>query len=164
MIMQYAGSTVDATDYQLPSMVTAYANGSNSITALLGAATSPADLPTIPCSASITNPHPIADMLIMCVFGAWLQGNSTFVRIYPNITGALAQVPHTPGGDQGWGAWPGRGGTTIGRHGAEAPYNLPPGTTTFTLQAMRDSVSFTPTVQFATIRLVPLRYAMPKGS
>ncbi|MGD2042026.1 MAG: hypothetical protein PVJ28_00130 [Acidimicrobiia bacterium] len=151
-----AGAKVVAADFDLPDPETAYGNGTNVITA-----TSFTDLPTTSCIAAVTNPHPTANMLCMVTYGAWTtSATSSAQRLCPRVSGAVTIAAGIGGGGPiGWGEVI-RTDTDdgYGTKSATVSYELPPGTSTFTLQAYREAASGTHQVNYATLRLVPLRY------
>lgn len=151
-----AGAKLDATDFDLPDVVTGYGNGTNTITA-----TTFTDLPTTACTAAITNPHPTANMLVSVTFGAWLTSTtSSAQRICPRVSGATTIAAGIGnGGPIGWGEVL-RTDTNdgYGTKSVTVTYELPPGTSTFTMQAYRESAAGTHQVNYPTLRLVPLRY------
>lgn len=152
-----AGDRLTAVDFQLPAVVTAFGNGTNTITA-----TTFTDLPTTSCIAAITNPHPTAAMLTLVQFGAWMHSTASAVRCCPRVSGSTTIAAGIGvGGPTGWGEVPitansGNPQQMIG----EGLYSLPASATaaTFTMQAFRDSASGTQVCNYATIRLTPLRY------
>jgi len=151
-----AGSKLDATDLALPDVVTGYANGENTVTA-----TSFADLPTIACAASILNPHPGAAMLVSVFWGAWMSASANSVRCCPRISGSKTLVAGIGGGGAiGWGEIPVTGSslyvTGSGHFTTELPASA--NAAVFTMQAMRDSASGTQKVDYAVIRVVPIRF------
>lgn len=151
-----AGAVVDGTDWKLPAVVQAYGNGSNTVSA-----TTFAVLPTTTVTAQITNPHPFAQMLVMCEYGAWLTpGAAANVRIGIAVSGSIAiSAGIGNGGPIGWGEIPFAGtASTLGQHSAMCTYELPVSATaaTFSMHAMRETANGT--VAFGTIRLTPLRF------
>lgn len=151
-----AGGIVRGNDLILPDRVSAHANGTNTITA-----TSFTDLPTIACSVSITNPHATANMLVLVTYGAWISTSTVSVRVCPRISGAM-----TVGAGIGTNAPTGYGqliranasATTYAQYAASYFAELVPGTSTFTVQAYRESASTTIQVNYATLDVVPLNY------
>jgi hypothetical protein len=154
-----AGAKVDATDFDLPDVVTGYGNGSNTVTA-----TSFTDLPTTSCTAAITNPHPTANLLVQVTWGAWMSASANAVRCCPRVSGSTTIAAGIGvGGPIGWGEVPLCGAATTNQYSsAPVTYSLPASATaaTFTMQAYRDSAAGTQVVQFATLRLVPLYYLL----
>lgn len=151
-----AGAKLDATDLYLPDVVTGYGNGTNTITS-----TTFANLPTTSCTAAITNPHPTASMLCLVTFGAWLAASANAVRICPAVSGSVTiSAGIGGGGPVGWGEVPLSGNAGTEQHSATIAYELPPGTATFTMQAMRDSATGTQTANYCTLRLAPVRYLL----
>lgn len=152
-----AGARLDATDFILPDVVTAFGNGSNTITA-----TSFAVLPTVTCSASITNPHPTASMLVLVTFGAWMNtSNGVAVRCCPAVSGSTTIAAGIGGGGPiGWGEVPVAGTTVLQQGQGTYTVSLPASANAavFTMQAYRDSASGTQLLNYPTIRLVPLRF------
>lgn len=152
-----AGARLDATDFDLPDVVTGYANGSNTITA-----TTFTDLPTTACTASITNPHPTASMLVLVEFGGWVTaGSSIGTRFCPRVSGSTTIAAGIGGGGAiGWGEIPYSNSTSkLGLRGSftvELPVSA--NAAVFTMQAYRDSASGTQTIEYATIRLTPVRF------
>jgi hypothetical protein len=155
-VSQFAGSKVDATDFSLPTVVTAFGNGTNTITS-----TTFANLPTTSCIAAIVNSHPTANLLVLVTFGAWLSASANAVRICPAVSGAVTISAGIGGGGPiGWGEIPLTGSSPTEHHAASATYELPPGTSTFTMQSMRDSAAGTQKADYNTIRIAPLRYIL----
>lgn len=151
-----AGSKLDATDFALPDPVTGYANGENTISS-----TSFADLPTLACAASIYNPHPGASMLVDVHWGAWMKADANAVRCCPRVSGSKTIAAGIGGGGAiGWGEIPVTGSAAyVHGHGhftTELPASA--NAAVFTMQAMRDTASGTQKVDYAVIRVVPLRY------
>lgn len=155
-----AGSKVLAIDHQLPSVVTAFGNGTNTITA-----TSFTDLPTTSCIAAITNPHPTASLICLVEFGAWMSTNGSAVRCCPRVSGSTTIAAGIGvGGPLGWGEIPLAGNSANPQQCmGGATYTLPASATaaTFTMQAMRDSAAAaTQVCNYATIRIIPLYYSL----
>jgi hypothetical protein len=151
-----AGARLDATDFDLPDVVTASGNGSNTVTA-----TAFAVLPTVTCTASITNPHPTAAMLVLVSFGAWMSASANAVRCCPAISGSTTIAAGIGGGGPiGWGEIPMCGTTTKNHYGASYTVELPVSgnAAVFSMQAYRDSATGTQLVDYPTIRLTPLRF------
>lgn len=151
-----AGAKLDAADFDLPDVVTAYSNGTNSITA-----TSFTVLPTTTCTATITNPHATANMLLLVSWGAWMAAvTANDVRIALDISGALVVAAGIGGGGAaGWGEIPLASTTTASAHfNSMITVELPPGTTTFKMFAQRSGATGTHNVNYPTIRLIPLRF------
>ena len=150
-----AGRFAVAADLAYPGVVTDFGNGTNTISA-----TSFSVLPGTPCSASITNPHPTASMLTLVSYGAWLVATTNTVRISLDITGSVTIAAGSIGGGAaaGYGEIPylnaAPGG---GQNAATITVEVPPGTATFEMWAMR-TTSGSQQVNYPTIRLVPLRY------
>lgn len=148
-----AGMKASAVDLTLPDRVSAHANGVNTITA-----TTFTDLPTVSCSVAITNPHPTADMLVRVDCGAWINTSTVACRVCPRISGALT-VAAGIGSNAPTGY-----GQLIRALGDYEQYamayyaELPPGTSTFTVQAYRESASTTVQVNYATLDILPVRY------
>lgn len=148
-----AGGIVRGNDLILPDRVSAHANGVNTITA-----TSFTDLPTIACAVSITNPHATANMLVKVDCGAWINTSTIACRVCPRISGALT-VAAGIGSNAPTGY-----GQLIRALGDYEQYSmgyyveLPSGTSTFTVQAYRESASTTVQVNYATLDINPLRY------
>lgn len=155
--MLLAGAVARANDLVLPDRVGAYANGTNTITA-----TSFTDLPTTPCSVSITNPHASADLLVMVAYGAYVSTTTVACRVCPRISGAITVAAgigtNAPtGGGQVIRAIS-SGATQYEQFAATYFAELPPGTSTFTMQSYRESASTTIQVNYATLDIVPLSY------
>lgn len=151
-----AGARLDATDFDLPDVVTGYGNGTNTITA-----TSFAVLPTTTCTAAITNPHPTAAMLTLVTFGAWMSASANAVRCCPAVSGSLTIAAGIGGGGPiGWGEVPLCGAATTNQYSGSFTVELPASANaaTFSMQAYRDSATGTQACNYPTIRLVPLRY------
>lgn len=152
-----AGAKVDAVDWDLPDIVTAFGNGTNVVTA-----TSFTDLPTTACIAAITNPHPTAAMIVEVHFGSWLTaGSNIFTRFCPRVSGSVTIAAGIGnGGPIGWGEVPGHSSTNKLQLMGMATYSLPASGTaaTFTVQAYRDSASGTQNVDYPTLRIVPIRF------
>lgn len=151
-----AGAKVDAIDFDLPDVVTAFGNGTNIITA-----TSFSVLPTNTCTAAITNPHPTANMLLLVSYGAWMNSStSSDVRMALDVSGATVIAAGVGGGAAiGWGEIPlvsaGQGSIQMA---ATITVSVAPGTTTFKTYAMRSAASGIHSVNYPTIRLVPLYF------
>lgn len=153
---QFAGSKIDAVDFKLPVPTTGYGNGTNVIVALVFT-----DLPTTGCAVSITNPHPTANMLTLVTFGGWLSVSANAVRICPRVSGSVVIGAGIGGGGPvGHGEIPLSSNAGSEDRTAAATYELPPGTATFTMQAMRDSAAGTQNASYCTIRLIPLRFEL----
>lgn len=152
-----AGSEIVAVDFQLPAVVTGFGNGTNTITA-----TTFTDLPTTACTAAITNPHPSASLVCLVEFGAWLHATANAVRCCPRVSGATTIAAGIgAGGPIGWGEIPVCGNSGNPQQGsASATYTLATGTSTFTMQAYRDSAAGTQVCNYATIRIIPLYYSL----
>ena len=151
-----AGALITGTDFALPSVVSAHGNGTNTITA-----TAFTDLPTTACSAAITNPHPTASMLVLVAYGAWMSASANGVRCCPRVSGSVTIAAGIgAGGPIGWGEVPYCGAATSNHFAASATYELPASATaaTFTMQAYRDAAAGTQVCNYATLRLVPLRF------
>ena len=152
----FAGEPVDAVDFTLPDVVTAYANGNNSISA-----TSFADLPTITCAATITNPHPTAALLLDVRYAAWMVATAGDVRACPRVSGSLTAAAGVGSFAAGWGE------TLFGANSSDGPaqssasttLEIPPGVATFTMQAMQAGAAGTKQVNYASLRLIPIRFA-----
>jgi hypothetical protein len=113
------------------------------------------------CTASITNPHPTASMLLRCDFGAWMSASANAVRCCPAVSGSVTIAAGIGGGGAiGWGEIPYCGGTATNSYRGAFTVELPvsANAAVFSMQAYRDSASGTQIVQYPTIRLVPLRY------
>jgi hypothetical protein len=160
-----AGSKLLADDFQIPDVVTAFGNGTNSITA-----TTFTDLPTNACVAAITNPHPTASLVVLVEFGGWLTVTTLgdpAVRICPRVSGSLtlaAGIGSGGNGPIGWGEIPLTGGISTNPQQMQgcATYVLPASATpaTFTMQALRDSASGGQNANYCTIRIIPLYYSL----
>jgi hypothetical protein len=150
-----AGAVVDGTDWDLPGIVTAYGNGTNIVTAA-----SFAVLPTNTCSASITNDHPFASLLILVEYGAWMSAATGDVRATVSISGSVSSNAGISGsGPAGWGevlhiATP----FYISRKAA-CTYEIPASATpaTVTMESYRVGSGVTH-VDYPTIRIIPLRF------
>ena len=151
-----AGEPVDAADLTFPDPATGYANGVNSISA-----TSFADLPTIGCTATIVNPHPTAGMLVDVRFAAWMVATAGDVRACPRISGSLTVAAGVGSGPTGWGELLFGANSSDGPVQSSASYTieLPPGSATFTMQAFQSGAAGTKQVNYASLRIVPIRYA-----
>lgn len=150
-----AGAKLDAQDFVLPDPVTATGNGANAVTA-----TSWAVLPTTTCTASITNPHPTAGMLVTVAYGAWMSAATAGdVRLSVDVSGALTIAPGVGGGAAiGWGEIPVATATQPNaQRQATITLTLPPGTTTFKVYAYKTGAG-TNTVNYPTLRIIPIRY------
>lgn len=151
-----AGARLDATDFDLPDVVTGYGNGTNTVTA-----TAFAVLPTTTCTASITNPHPTAAMLVLVTFGAQMSASANAVRCCPAVSGSTTIAAGVGGGGPiGWGEVPLCGAATTNQHSGSFTVELPVSANAaeFSMQAYRDSASGTQTCNYPTIRLTPLRF------
>jgi hypothetical protein len=151
------GGVVDGVDWTLPAVVSAHGNGTNNI-----AATTFAVLPSTTVSASMTNPHPRARLLVVVDYGAWLLGAaSTDVRACLNVSGSLTVTPGIGGGGPvGWGEVLYASATTgQGQHSAMCTYLLPVSGTaaTFALYAEKTGAG-TPQCNYGTIMITPIRY------
>lgn len=152
-----AGARLDATDFDLPDVVTGYGNGTNVVTA-----TSFAVLPTTTCTATITNPHPTAAMLVLVEYGAWVTaGSNIATRLCPAVSGSITIAAGIGGGGAiGWGEVPVSASTSKvavrGSFTVELPASA--NAASFSMQAYRDSATGTQNVDYPTIRLVPLRF------
>ncbi len=151
-----AGAKVDATDFDLPDVQTAYGAGTNVITA-----TAFAVLPTTTCTATITNPHPTANMLTLVTWGAWMAAaTANDVRAALDFSGATVIAAGIGGGGAiGWGEILIASTTLPAVHESSTiTVELAPGTTTIKMYAYRSAASGTQNVNYPTIRAVPLRY------
>jgi hypothetical protein len=156
-----AGSKLLADDFQIPDVVTAFGNGTNTITA-----TTFTDLPTNTCVAAITNPHPTASLLVLVEFGCWAVASANAVRMCPRVSGSLtlaAGIGSGGNGPIGWGEIP-LTANTVNPQQVQgcANYTLPASATpaTFTMQAFRDSAAGTQNVNYPTLRIIPLYYSL----
>lgn len=148
-----AGAKVDAVDFDLPDVVTAFGNGTNTVTA-----TSFSVLPTTTCTAAITNPHPTASMLCMVSWGAWMAATAYDVRTAIDFSGAITIAAGIGGGAAiGYGEIPICSTTPSGHYNSMVTVEMAPGTTTCKMYAMR-TTSGTQTVNYPTIRLIPVRF------
>lgn len=151
-----AGGLVRGNDLILPDPVNAHANGVNTITA-----TSFTDLPTIACSVAITNPHASANMLVLVNYGSWVSTSTVAVRICPRISGAMTVAAGIgANAPTGYGQMirGNSGSTTYAQFSASYYAELVPGTSTFTLQAYRESASTTIQTNYCTLDIIPIRY------
>lgn len=152
-----SGSKVDATDFAYPDVATGYANGTNTITA-----TSFANLPTTPCSASIVNPHPESAMLVLVILSAWMQASTNAVRAGVAVSGSTTISAGIGGGGMsGWGEVlraPANG--TSAQYSSPFTVELPvsAAAATFTVQAYVEASGGTQQVNYPTLRLIPIRY------
>ena len=153
-----AGAKVDATDFDLPDPVLAYGNGTNSLTSSAGVF---AVLPTTTCTASITNPHPTAPMLTLVSFGAWCSmATSGDVRLGLDVSGALTVAAGLNSlTTQGWGEVPFANVSQYSQLHSTITVSLPAGSTTFKVYGYRSAAN-TATVNYPTLRLVPIRYVL----
>jgi hypothetical protein len=154
-----AGSVLDGTDWKLPAVVQSFGNGANTVTASAFSV-----LPTTTCSASITNPHPSARLLVMVTYGAWLIGNGATgdIRVCPNASGSLAISAGLSGGNGGavgWGEVLYQTATGYNQRSATITYELPVSASAavFDIYAYRNGAG-TVKCDFPTLRIVPLRY------
>lgn len=150
-----AGAKVDATDFDLPDVVTAFGNGTNTITSATFAV-----MPTNTCTAAITNPHPTATMLCLVAYGAWMVGAAaTDTRMSLDVSGAVTIAAGIGGGAAiGYGEIPIAGTTTASlQYAATITVECPPGTTTFKTYGLRTGAGVV-SINYPTIRVVPLRY------
>lgn len=156
-----AGAVVDGTDWMLPDASTGYGSGANTITSATFAV-----LPTTTASASMTNPHPSARLLVRASYGAWMKGNTTTgdVRACLNVSGDLVVTAGIGGGGPvGWGEVLFATATSYGQHRAMCTYEIPAdGSATFAMYAMRNGTG-TVVCDFPTIRITPLRYLYDQG-
>ncbi len=151
-----AGARLDATDFDLPDVVAAYGNGANTVVA-----TAFAVLPTTTCTASITNPHPTASMLVLVTFGAWMSASANAVRCCPAVSGSVTIAAGIGGGGPlGWGEIPETGASTLSQFSASYTVELPASANAavFSMQSYRDSASGTQKCDYPVIRLTPLRF------
>jgi hypothetical protein len=154
-----AGAVLDGTDWKLPAVVQSFGNGANTVTSATFAV-----LPTTTCSASMTNPHPSARLLVMAEYGAWLIGNTTTgdIRACLSVSGSVsisAGLGGGTGGPVGWGEVLYHTALGYQQRKAMCTYELPVSASaaTFDFYAMRNG-SGTVKCDFPTIRLIPLRY------
>lgn len=154
-----AGALVDAVDLDIPDVVTAFGNGTNTIVSATFAV-----LPSVACTAVITNPHPTANMLALVTYGAWMTVSAGDVRISLDISGALTIAAGIGGAAAiGWGEIPivslPTGATSSGSQQRQATItvSLPPGATTFKTYALRTGAGVV-AVNYPTIRVVPLSF------
>jgi len=151
-----AGGIADAADWVFPDVVTAFGNGTNSVTA-----TAWAVLPTTTCSASVVNAHPTDTLLCLVSYGAWMSSTvGSSLRVGVDVSGAVTIAPGVGGGAAaGWGEIPATTyEQTSSQHQATITVECPPGTTTFAIWAYRAAASGTHAVNYPTLRIVPLRY------
>lgn len=148
-----AGSRVQAVDFDLPDVATGFGSGANTITSATFA-----PLPTIQCTAAITNAHPSANMLCLVTYGAWMSASTGDVRMSLDVSGALTIAPGIGGGAAiGWGEVPMSASTANAQFSATFTAQIPPGTTTFKTYALRTGAG-TVACNYPTIRLVPLYF------
>jgi hypothetical protein len=145
----------------LPIPASGAGNGTNSITSGTYAA-----LPSFPASTSIENPDSTLSMLVLCNWGVWLRsdGATTYVEACPALSGAttipagvggggpisMGEIPYTNlmnfGSPNLWRSFSG-----------VCTYALPPGVTTFTMQAKRTGAAAA-YCDYAAIHVTPLRF------
>lgn len=149
-----AGAKVSAVDLAVPDVAEAYGGGSNTVTA-----TSWTDLPTYTCVASVTNPHPTADLLCLVTWGAWMSASANGVRMCPRVSGSTTIAAGISGIALGWGQIP-RALVEYTQMQGTGYVALPASATaaTFTLQAYRESASGTQIVAYPAMIIVPLRF------
>ena len=148
------GGTPVVPDPALPEVSRVGGDGNNTSTA-----TTFADLPTVTAVTAITNPHSVRPMLVMVQWGAWMSASANGVRCCPRASGAVTIPAGVGTGNMvvGWGMIP-RGVVEYQQYQGTAVHELPPGTTTFTMQGMRESATGTQQVNYPAISLTPLRY------
>jgi hypothetical protein len=150
-----AGAKIDAQDFDVPDVVTAFGNGTNTIVSAAFAV-----MPTTTCTANLTNPHPTASLLTLVTYGAWMNCvAANDVRMSLDISGALTIAAGIGGGAAvGWGEIPIVSGA-VGSLQLQATITvaLPPGTTTFKTFGLRTGAG-TVQINYPTIRVVPLAY------
>lgn len=141
----------------LPDPVAAHGNGINTITA-----TTYTDLPTVTCIAAITNPHATRPMLVQVNYGAWITSSTNSVRMVPRTSGSVTIAAGSigSGGPVGYGEIIRTGTTEYQQYHAVYTVELPVSATaaTFTMTALREAASGLQQVNYATIRLTPLRF------
>lgn len=152
------GRLFRAMDYSLPDVVAEYGNGTNTITA-----TGFATLPTAPCEATILNPHPKAQMLVMVGFGAWGSTSAGDWRASVRVKRSEQEYIGTGvavGGSAGYGEIPANALTTFTHAFATFTCVIDPSPIPYVFQfyAMRSNGAATVDVRYATLRLIPLRY------
>lgn len=149
-----AGKRLSATDLVLPAAVTGYGNGTNTITA-----TAWAVLPTNTCSAAITNTHPTAALRVLVTYGAWSNATANGVRFMPAVTGSVTAAAGIGTTAVGWGEVPFADSTSgysqrMGSFTIDLPVSG--SAATFSIQAYRDAAAGTQTVNYPTLRIVPI--------
>ena len=152
------GRLFRAMDFSLPDVVAEYGNGTNTI-----AATSFATLPSFPCEATIINPHPKAQMLVMVGFGAWGSASAGDWRCSVRIKRSEQEYIGAGialGGSAGYGEIPASDLTTLTHEFATFTCALDPSPVPYVFQfyAMKSSGAATVDVRYATLRLIPLRF------
>jgi hypothetical protein len=139
---------------------TADTGGISSITALTWGT------PGLSATAAITNPSAARSLLCDVKYTAWLSASGAAVRAAPSISGAVTAVPSgtaLPPACAGWGEVLYQGapasGTSYSQMGASVPLSVPAGgTVTVTMKALRDSATGTQSLNYPTIRIIPVRY------
>jgi hypothetical protein len=157
-----AGAVVDGTDWKLPAVASAFGNGTNTVVA-----SGFSVLPATTCSTTMTNPHPVARLLVLAEYGAWLIGNGATgdVRVCLDVTGSLlVNAGIGGGGPIGWGEVLYATATSYQQHRAMCTYELPVSGTaaTFAVYAMRNG-SGTVKCDYPVVRITPLRYFYDQG-
>lgn len=121
-------------------------------------ATSWTGLPTSNPSPTLTNPHATRGMLVDVRYSGWLATTGPAVRCVPRVWGDVTIAAGIGTGALNWGEvlYTATAGTQCS---ASFLMTVPAGgTVTADLQAYRDSASGTQTVNYSTLRLIPLRY------
>jgi hypothetical protein len=139
----------------MPATVTAYGNGTNTITSATFAA-----LPTNPCSVAFTNPSATRALEVRVSYGAWVLAASGDVRGCVVATGGLTITSGVGGGGAiGWGEILYTSAASGSQAHADFTCTIPAGAAavTFTVQALRTGAGAV-SLNYPTLRVAPQRF------
>lgn len=156
--MPYAGDKLVA--LTLPTEVTGYGAGSNTITAA-----SYAVLPTLTADATITNPSTQYSLKVLVIYqGRYTANGASGTVASMTATGGITISPGVGTGSAvGFGEipfLPNQGNTNPFSITSQITAIIPPSVAavTFQWQAYRDNTTGTNTIQYPTTRVIPLNY------
>ncbi len=153
--MPYPGDKV--VSLTLPSVVTGYGNGTNTISA-----TSWTVLPTFTADATISNPSTTYNLLVLVSYGAWMSSTTNAVRACVGASGGINITPGVgSGGAVGQGEILYHGGTAVvTSHHTSFTCVITAGSSavTFSWYAYLDTAGGTQQVNYPTTRIVPLQF------
>jgi len=152
--------TIDQTT--MPDPVNANGAGTNLFTG--GTANVWVNLPTNPCTGSITNPSSTYKLICQITLGVWLvTPGTTNIRAGINWTGTDASSPDPGGGalsppSNGFVPLTGVGSLTISFQSTWCVKMSASAVNNFTVQAQFDNTAGTKQVNYAGVQITPLRY------